>query len=272
MTSQKDELAKVKARIRALSEKTTSQGCSEHEAMIAADMVGRLLSQYNLTMDEVSIREEKCVHVKVPLGLKRWHSGLNFIQAVANFCDLRYWRTGCYRGSLGIYINFYGLEPDVQMGKYLVEMILSAQAAEHRSFRRTEIYHQAANGRRATSSFKNGFATRIHTRMNTLKRERDAELRVREEQLKAERAASPGAPHSPSPAASTGTSLIVLKGQVVTHEFEAFKKQSGLRLVSTYSKARVSNGGSYNAGSEAGGRVNLNRPLGGGSSVTGYLT
>ncbi len=44
--SQTTELTRVKARIRALTEKTVSNGCTEAEAMAAAEMVGRLLERY----------------------------------------------------------------------------------------------------------------------------------------------------------------------------------------------------------------------------------
>ena len=46
--SQTTELVRVKARIRALAEKTVSNGCTEAEAMAAAEMVGRLLERYAL--------------------------------------------------------------------------------------------------------------------------------------------------------------------------------------------------------------------------------
>jgi hypothetical protein len=39
------EFIRVKARIKALAEKTVSNGCTEAEAMAAADMVGRLLER-----------------------------------------------------------------------------------------------------------------------------------------------------------------------------------------------------------------------------------
>src|SRR4051812_12666015 len=65
------ELAKVKAKIKALAAKTVEAGCSEHEALHAAEMVGRLLDQYNLSMDEIDIREEVCVLGEVPDGSRR---------------------------------------------------------------------------------------------------------------------------------------------------------------------------------------------------------
>jgi hypothetical protein len=46
----------VKGRIRAQTEKTVANGCTEAEAMAAADMAGRLLERYALSMDEIEIR------------------------------------------------------------------------------------------------------------------------------------------------------------------------------------------------------------------------
>ena len=47
---QTTELSRVKARIKALAEKTVTNGCTEAEAMAAADMVGKLLERYALSM------------------------------------------------------------------------------------------------------------------------------------------------------------------------------------------------------------------------------
>ena len=72
--SQTTELTRVKARIKALAEKTVSNGCTEAEAMAAAEMVGRLLERYVLSMEEIDIREERCLvrfRVLVTDGLQR---------------------------------------------------------------------------------------------------------------------------------------------------------------------------------------------------------
>lgn len=66
--SQNFELNKVKARIKALAEKTTEQGCSEAEAMAAAEKVGQLLEQFNLSMEEIDVREQKCMKVSFFMG------------------------------------------------------------------------------------------------------------------------------------------------------------------------------------------------------------
>jgi hypothetical protein len=66
--SQTTEITRVKARIKALAEKTVSNGCTEAEAMAAAEMVGRLLERYALSMEEIDVREALCVRVEVPIG------------------------------------------------------------------------------------------------------------------------------------------------------------------------------------------------------------
>ena len=58
----------LKGRIKALAEKTVSNGCTEAEAMAAAEMVGRLLERYALSMEEIDVREERCVQIEVPIG------------------------------------------------------------------------------------------------------------------------------------------------------------------------------------------------------------
>jgi hypothetical protein len=66
--SQTNEVLRVKARIKALTEKTVANGCTEAEAMSAAEMVGRLLERYALSMDEIEIRSSRCVQREVSLG------------------------------------------------------------------------------------------------------------------------------------------------------------------------------------------------------------
>lgn len=57
---------RVKGRIRALVERTTSNGCTEAEALAAAEMAGRLLERYALTMEEVDLRAEPCIRREIP--------------------------------------------------------------------------------------------------------------------------------------------------------------------------------------------------------------
>ena len=89
--SQKDELARVKVRIKALAERTVERGCTEAEAMAAADMVGRLLERYALTMDEMDVRQTPCVEARVPAGGLRRRPIETCVPAVARFCNCKVW-------------------------------------------------------------------------------------------------------------------------------------------------------------------------------------
>ena len=89
--SQAAELSRVKGRIKALTEKTVANGCTEAEAMAAADMVGRLLERYALSMDEIEIRTARCVQVEVPLGGRRRRPIDGCVPTIARFCDCKLW-------------------------------------------------------------------------------------------------------------------------------------------------------------------------------------
>ena len=89
--SQTAELARVKARIKALTDKTVANGCTEAEAMSAAEMVGRLLERYALSMDEIEVREARCVQAEVPMGGQRRRPIDACVPAIARFCDCKVW-------------------------------------------------------------------------------------------------------------------------------------------------------------------------------------
>jgi len=88
---QTTELTRVKARIKALADKTVSNGCTEAEAIAAAEMVGRLLERYALSMAHIDVREERCVQVEVPIGGKQRRPIDGCVTAIARFCDCEVW-------------------------------------------------------------------------------------------------------------------------------------------------------------------------------------
>ena len=117
---QTTELSRVKARIKALAEKTVSNGCTEAEAMAAADMVGKLLERYALSMEEIDVREERCVRVEVPIGGKRRRPIDGCVTAIARFCDCKVWIA---RDLVVPSYVFFGFEADTTMAGYLFSVI-----------------------------------------------------------------------------------------------------------------------------------------------------
>src|SRR5271163_4921358 len=231
--SQTSELNRVKARIKALAEKTVSNGCTEAEAMAAAEMVGRLLERYALTMDEIEVREERCVQIEVAMRGRRRRPVDCCVTAIARFCDCKVWLS---RDELGISYVFFGFEADASPAAYLLRVIDRAIQTELATFR---TYCQRLKGialRRASLSFQHGMATRVAERLSDMHRTRDADIAAQR---------------------STGTALVLLKRNVVEEAFE----ETGIQLVSGGGAGRRRITAAFRHGVEAGDRVRLDRPL-----------
>jgi len=242
--SQAAELTRVKARIKALTEKTVANGCTEAEAISAAEMVGRLLERYALSMDEIEIRSSRCVQREVPLGGKRRRPIDACVPSIARFCDCKVWLAHATdkqdlpaeefpRGKRYV---FFGFETDADLATYLCSVIDRAVGTETDNFKLTHPRLRAVRLRQGTASFQHGLAARVANRLDAMHEEREASV-------KAER--------------STGTALILAKHQVVDDAF----RETKVRLVSVSAVGAQLDGKAYREGWAAGERVNLSRPV-----------
>lgn len=237
---QQTELAKVKARIRALAARTVERGCSEAEAMAAAAKVGELLDIYGLTMSEVELREEACVQRSLVFADPRRGALKWLFPAVLRFTECRGWTVGRAEFVL------FGLEPDVQMAEYLMHVIAGALAFEERRFRESPEYAVRRKAPQAVlRSFRFGFAARVSDRL-------DAMAEAREAAADAARARTP-----------TGTALVLLKEQRLEDGF----RRLGIRLTTVHRRMTVHDRTAYGRGREAGERVGLDRPVGSGGGT-----
>lgn len=231
--SQADELARVKARIRALTEKTVARGCTEAEAMAAAEMVGRLLERYALTMEEVDVRQEPCVQVQVPVGGRRRRPIDVCVPAIARFCDCKVWLA---RAESVAHYVFFGFATDTALAAYLHAVVDRATRTELASFRAARPALAGLALRRASVSFQQGMAVRIAERLEAMHAAREASVAAQR---------------------STGTALILVRHQVVEEAFRASK----VRLQSSRGLT-LRPDAAFRAGQVAGERVNLDRPVG----------
>jgi hypothetical protein len=248
--SQTTELARVKTRIKALTDKTVANGCTEAEAMTAAEMVGRLLERYALSMDEIEVREARCVQAEVPLGGRRRRPIDGCVPAIARFCDCKVWLARAARADFaaedfdwtqpGSRYVFFGFETDTALATYLFAVIDRAILTESAAFRRANPQLRAVRLRRASISFQHGMAARISERLGAMRRDRETAAR---------------APHA------TSTALILVKHRVVEDAF----RDTAVRLVSTTVIGQRRIVAAFRDGWMAGERVNLNRPMPGGT-------
>ena len=230
--SQNDELARVKTRIKALTDRTVARGCTEAEAMAAAEMVGRLLERYALTMEEVDVRQEPCVQVEVPIGGKRRRPIDVCVPALARFCDSKVWLA---RTEQQAHYVFFGFETDIALAAYLFAVIDRAIGNGVAAFRAQRPALAGTTLRRESASFQGGMAARVAERLAALHT-------ARESAVAAQR--------------PTGTALMLVRHHVVDQAFAA----RNLRLRSMAGLTLRRNA-AFRAGQAAGERVNLRRPL-----------
>jgi hypothetical protein len=289
MNTQNTELAKVKARIKALSNKTIDRGCSEHEAEQAMAMVGRLLAQYNLTMSEIDVREAVCTTIRIPAPKN--HTVINgCVTGLGDLFGAKVWySTGRdeKRKKVRTY-NFFGTEDDLEMISYLFRVIQQSVETETEIFKTTETYryttlrdletgeirtvNRSAGAKvSALTSFHHGMKQRIYYRLTQLKKQMTEEVAAAADGVRVQEAyeyEEEGEVRTATRTGKTGTALVFLKGQLVEAEY----KKLGMKIRTVYSRARVRDGSAYSKGSAAGDRVNLSRPISGGSKSGGYLT
>jgi hypothetical protein len=244
------EIQKVIQMIQDLCRKTVRNGCTESEAMSAAEKIGDLMKVYNLSMDRVFLGETNCVQESIPTDRLRRHPIDGCVVGIAEFCDCHVWYNKGYQRN-----NYYvfGLPPDVEMMKYLYNMIMSAMDTSLAAYKLSDLYIAGKNEygykvskKSLSNSFQKGMAGRISHRLGVMTRSRHAEEEV-------------------MPIPSTGTSLVLVKQNKVRQEFEGL----GIRLRKAHQSWHHPDQSAYKQGQAAGESVNLSRPMGG--KVVGLL-
>ncbi len=189
------DLDRLKARIQALRSKTVANGCTEQEAMAAAAKVAALLDQYQLSLSDVELRQERCARGGIDTGRRQRGPIDGCVTAVAGFCDCRVWRESSDRGEIR-YV-FFGLRPDVEAAHYLYDVIDAAMDLETLRYKRTRDYlgYHPDDRRTVVRSFLIGMANSIADKLAALKAERDRTNR-----------------------ATTGRDLVVVKHDLVEEE------------------------------------------------------
>lgn len=215
---------KAAARIRALRNMTVENGCSEAEAMIAAEKLADALRDYNMTLDEADMRAspfDEQTHVGAgSVGLKLWKVAV----AIARLTNTKQWRAGDDLTRL----TFLGLSHEVAIATYLLalcERAMNTESAKHMLGTAKWPY-----GRRVARlmPFLDGMADRLQRRILGM-----------------------------IPPRPTGTGLIVLRNALIDEEMA----RRGHELEDGARARRPIDGVSYRAGQAAAERVALNPGL-----------
>lgn len=219
-------LDRVKRIIRELQQKTIENGCTEEEALAAAEKVGAMLQEHDLEMDDVGIRMEAAGAKKQQVFAADDYAG-SICVGISSLCDLKVWVS-----DPGVF-TFFGTDHDLSLGVYLYEICAEAMDIDWAKY--MELYGYSLKKR---ASFRMGFAHRVCDRLREIKEARKAA------QMKM----------------STATGLVVLKDQLVQNEFDKL----GMKLRKS-APQRAADRGAYASGQASGERMNLNNPIGDGT-------
>ena len=171
------DLDRLIGRIQALRAKTVEQGCTEAEALAAAEKVAELLDRYGLSLSELDLNNQVCEGAAVETGRKRVAPVDDCVPAVAAFFDCRVW--GEKGGDGRLRYVFFGLPADVVAARYLYDLVELAFETETAAFRAGPTYAEMPSPlrRTATNSFGIGLARGIVAKLHTLRQAREGALR-----------------------------------------------------------------------------------------------
>ncbi|MBM3547540.1 MAG: DUF2786 domain-containing protein [Alphaproteobacteria bacterium] len=221
------------ARIQALRAKTIANGCTEGEALAAAEKVAELLDRHDLTLGDVELRAEPCRQLAFESPLKKRIPIDDCIGAIAVFCNCRVWREKTGEG--GTRHVFFGLGPDIEAAVALAELIDAAVRSELGCYKTSEDYRQFRHRDRdlANKSFMLGMVGSIADKLTAMKAARDEAKR------------------------GTGRDLIVLKTSIVDAAFDKL----GLTMREMPGVRRMIAPEAYDAGDAAGASLAINPAL-----------
>ena len=152
---------RIKAKIDALRAKTRAAGCTEAEAIAAAELAARLMADHGLSEADMAMDEAVGVGETIRAT---WRTKLGCAIAVctncASFID--------DRGVRNTTIVFTGRAPGPEIAVYLRDVCIRAVEAELRRFKAGTFYRRrrsAATRRQAAADFADGMVDRLTRRL-----------------------------------------------------------------------------------------------------------
>jgi hypothetical protein len=222
-------------RMRKLSKMTTAHGCTENEANTANAMLAKLAAEWDIQQDELTLKADAqgCIrdeYLEVQTVRGEWTRVMGAIQ---NLFAVKVWFTARAEDVLDIgvamqvrVVNVYGFPVDVAGALAMTTICHIAIATESESWKKANKVRR----KNALLDFQAGMASRLYDRISAMK---------------------------PQFKAATGSSLIVLKDQLVRNEFAQYCREHNLKLYATRSR-QITNHGAFAAGQAAADRVSLN--------------
>lgn len=228
----KEKKEKILSKIKNLLNKTVENGCTETEALSASEMIGRLMSSYDINMSEIEFKNEDFLTINIDTVSKNATYGHNLIMAIAYFTDTKTW----FSRNGNIKYHFFGSDKDVKIAEYLFHLLKNSMKFEIEKFKKSTIYkNNPSNGKSKVTAFMNGMTIRLNQRLREMK----------DELLQNE---------------NNETGIVLFnKKSIVETKF----KQTNVKLSTSRAKITVRDSSSYNYGKEVGSKIDIRAGLGG---------
>lgn len=217
--------------IAALKAKTTENGCTEEEAMAAAEKIAELMDKYDLDGSDVEMGAAECE--RRDGNTKKDEPALWVADDIGYFTDTMTW---CSKNVGGETVVFFGLPHDVENAHYFFDLIKQAMArAGQRYYLKELCLFRSAHRAKMLDAFYVGMASRIGNRLRQMKDERNRKTKL-----------------------ETGRDLVVVKSAIVKRDFDAL----GLKIRKSRSSRQILDAQAYASGRAAGDGVALNAGVG----------
>ncbi|MQT14410.1 DUF7168 domain-containing protein [Segnochrobactrum spirostomi] len=157
-----NNLAKLRTRLAALRAMTTDRGCTEAEAMAAAEKAAALMSEHGLTEEDLSAPAYE--EYRVRLGSKRtpldalWTRVADFANCI---CYLEHRHDGWH-------CVYFGLDRDVLIAEYVHDVMRRAADAGLALFRKGHVYKRRRTAKtrsHASRAYLEGFVASMRDRL-----------------------------------------------------------------------------------------------------------
>lgn len=152
----------IKRKIAALRAKTEAAGCTEVEAIAAAALAAKLMSEHGLSEDDIEI---VMARARVAISMPRWQRNLAFV-----ICNVTNTHAVSCTGDIRE-IEFAGKAHAVEIALYLREVLTRAVNSELRKLRDTIPYRRlrkATSKSDMTASFAYGMVSRLSAKLQEL--------------------------------------------------------------------------------------------------------
>jgi hypothetical protein len=239
-TVSKEKRAQIANQVRALLQKTAGNGCTEAEAMAAAEKAGQLMTAYALAAEDIEdIKDEKFGFRRRPgyawqKGMRcHYHEVLKCVWGVAHFFDCKvYYRTDTTE------LSYFGTELDTLLAHTITQRLKDAIELEWKLFKKLPAFKieqlKGIHPKTMHAQFAAAFAYRVTQRFKQMKGTQVAAITQ----------------------SSHARALVVCKEGIVNERFEQ-AHPGKIRTRKTKTVVRQYSHSAVIAGEAAGGNVSL---------------